>query len=64
MTKAVPDPSFEGDSKAFKDWIRSIEKYAMLVGMALGSIKYIAYQSAKGPVSNFIKGHFEAFPDQ
>jgi hypothetical protein len=36
----------------------------MLVGMTRGSIKYIAYQSAKRPVSNFMKRRFKAFPDQ
>lgn len=36
----------------------------MLIGLDRGSIRYLTYQSAKGPVSNFLKRHFEAHPDQ
>lgn len=53
---------FEGDSKCFKDWIKMIEKYSMLVGMANDSIKLVAYQSSKGPVSDFLKRHMDANP--
>ena len=46
---------FEGDSKIFKDWVRSIEKYASLTGLTDDRVKMVAYQSSLGAVSDFIK---------
>ena len=46
---------FEGDSKIFKDWVRSIEKYASLTGLTDERVKMVAYQSSRGAVSDFIK---------
>ena len=46
---------FEGDSKIFKDWVRSIEKYASLTGLTDDRVKMVAYQSSRGAVSDFIK---------
>ena len=43
---------FEGDSKIFKDWVRSIEKYASLTD---DRVKMVAFQSSRGAVSDFIK---------
>ena len=43
--------SFNGDSKEFKDWIKSIEKYAILTWVGADRIKMIAYQSSRGAVS-------------
>ena len=45
---------FEGDSKMFKDWVRSIEKYASLTGLTDDRVKMVAYQSSRGPVTEFI----------
>ena len=39
---------FEGDSKIFKDWVRSIEKYASLTGLTDDRVKMVAYQSSRG----------------
>ena len=36
---------FDGDSKIFKDWVRSIEKYALLTD---DRVKMVAYQSSWG----------------
>ena len=46
---------FEGDSKIFKDWVRSIEKYASLTGLTDDRVKMVAYQSSRDAVSDFIK---------
>ena len=46
---------FEGDSKIFKDWVRSIEKYASLTGLTDDRVKMVAYQSSRGAVGDFIK---------
>ena len=39
---------FECDSKIFKDWVRSIEKYASLTGLTDDRVKMVAYQSSLG----------------
>lgn len=53
--------SFDGGSpKEFKEWIKSIEKYALLTGVHADQIKLVAYQASKGPVSDFLKRYLEA----
>ena len=39
---------FEGDSKIFKDLVRSIEKYASVTGLTDDRVKMVAYQSSQG----------------
>lgn len=46
---------FEGDAKKFKDWVKSIEKYALLTDLDDDNVKRVAYQSSRGPVSDFIR---------
>ena len=46
---------YDGDPKKFKDWIKSIEKYASLTGIEGDGIKAVAFQSSKGCVSDFIQ---------
>ena len=62
MAKIIP--SFDCDSKNFKDWIKSIEKYCVLTCVPPDQVKMIAYQSSKGPVSDFLKCHLETNPGQ
>lgn len=50
---------FEGDVKEFKGWIKSIEKYVILTNLDVNQSKLIAYQSSKGPVSDFLKRHLD-----
>ena len=46
---------YEGDPKKFKEWVKSIEKYAVLANLGNDdSIKRVAYQASRGPVSEFI----------
>ena len=47
-------PPFGGDSKRFMEWIKSIEKYCVLTCVP-PDVKMIAYQSSKGPVSDFFE---------
>lgn len=56
-------PSFDGDSKSFKEWIKSIEKYCVLTRVPPDKVKMVAYQSSKGPVSDFLKRYLETNPD-
>lgn len=51
--------SFDGNPKEFKEWITSIEKYCILTRVGADQVKMVAYQSSKGPVSNFLKRHLE-----
>ncbi|MCG8104675.1 MAG: hypothetical protein N0C91_20110 [Candidatus Thiodiazotropha endolucinida] len=49
--------SFEGNPKEFKEWIKGIEKYSILTRVPADQVKMVAYQSCKGPVSDFLKRH-------
>ena len=46
---------FDGDPKKFKNWIKALEKYAVLTNMARERIKTVAFQSSMGCVSDFIQ---------
>ncbi|CAG2218423.1 unnamed protein product [Mytilus edulis] len=55
-------PSFGGNPKEFQEWIKAVEKYAVLTH-AIGNadrVKLIAYQSSKGAVSDYIKRYLTA----
>lgn len=52
--------SFDGNAKEFKDWIKNIEKYSILTRVPSDQVKMVAYQSSKGPVSDFLKRHLAA----
>ena len=47
-------PPFEGDPTKFKQWIKGIEKYALLTKQTDERTMYVAYQAARGSVSDFI----------
>ena len=47
--------SFEGDPKQYKEWIKSVEKYAVLTGLDNNRIKLVAYQASRGAVSGFLQ---------
>ena len=53
---------FDGDGKNFKEWIKNIEKYSLLTRVPNDQVKMVAYQSSKGPVSDFLKRYLEANP--
>ena len=49
-------PTFSGsESRLFSDWVKSIEKIGLLSRVEPIDYKLIAYHSARGPVSSFIK---------
>ena len=45
---------YSGELKGFKEWIKSIEKYALLTNADGVQTKCIAYQASKYVVSDFI----------
>lgn len=49
--------SFDGNPREFKEWIKNIEKYSILTRVPADQVKMVAYQSCKGPVSDFLKRH-------
>lgn len=53
---------FEGEPKKFKEWVKSIEKYAVLTNLDDNKVKRVAHQASRGPVSDFIKRYSEANP--
>ena len=54
---------FDGNPRHFREWIKSIEKYAMLVGVPDGRKKLIAFQTSGGAVSGFIQRYIQANPN-
>ena len=55
---------FDGQSRNFREWMKSIEKYATLVNVPDDRKKLIAYQSSSGAVSGFIHRYMLANPNQ
>lgn len=53
---------FEGEPKKFKEWVKSIEKYAVLTNLGQDRIKRVAYQASRGPVSDFICRYSDDHP--
>jgi len=51
-------PTFKGDSKTFKSWIRAIDKFCLISNITEDRKKnLIAYQTCEGPPSDFINRH-------
>ena len=48
-------PSYDGIPSKFKEWIKNIEKYSLLMNIPHGRIKLITYQTSSGSVSSFLK---------
>ncbi|XP_060575694.1 uncharacterized protein LOC132733112 [Ruditapes philippinarum] len=61
ITQSIPH--YEGDPKQFKEWLKEVEKYAVLVQANQDRTKLIAYQSCRGPVSDFIHRYLTAHPN-
>lgn len=47
--------SFNGEPDKFKEWVKSIEKYATLTRLGNVDIPRIVYQACIGPVGDFIR---------
>jgi len=55
--------TFKGDPKQFKEWVKSIEKYVLMVGTPQDKVNMVAFQSSEGPVSDFIQRYLAANPN-
>ena len=47
--------SFMGEEKRYSEWIKQIEKYAILANLESKRMKLVAYQTSRGPVSEYIR---------
>lgn len=47
--------NFKRDPKAFKRWIEAIQKHAMLEGISIEKVTYLAFKTSTGTVSDFIQ---------
>jgi hypothetical protein len=53
--------NFDGDSKTYKRWIKGIEKHAMLEGIPIEKITYLAMKTStgEGEISDFIRRYLK-----
>ena len=54
--------NFDGDSETYKRWIKGIEKHAMLEGIPLEKVVYLAFKTSTGAVSDFIQRYLKVNP--
>jgi hypothetical protein len=55
LGSALVVPPYSGDPKGFQNWIKCIEKQAMLDGLNDEAIKRLTFRSSKGAVADFIQ---------
>ena len=55
-------PNFEGDPQKFKIWLQAVEKVALLAEMGDQRKRLLAYQTAGGPVAEFLGRFLEQHP--
>ena len=54
---------FEGDSSEYKEWLRSIEKYAILAEANEADLRRLAIAMSRGVANDFIQCYAAAYPD-
>ena len=54
--------NFDEDSKTYKKWIKGIEKHAMLEGIPIQKVTYLALKTSTGAVSDFIERYLKVNP--
>ena len=52
-------PKFNGDSKKFRPWVKSVEKFIQITGAPVNNAVGVAYQAAEGLVSDFINRYID-----
>ena len=55
--------SFDGNPKEFKRWVKSVEKHALLERIPTDKIKFVAFKTSSGAVSDFIHRYVTGEPD-
>jgi hypothetical protein len=54
--------NFDGDSKTYERWIKGIEKHAMLEGIPIEKVVYLAFKTSTGAVSDLIPRYLKVNP--
>ena len=54
--------SFDEEPTKSRDWIKSIEKYVLLVGVEDNQSKGHAYQTSRGSLSDYIQRYMPEYP--
>ena len=55
-------PKFDGNPKFYRDWVKAIDKYAILLHVQDDRKKLMAFQSSSGAVTGFIERYMTANP--
>lgn len=55
-------PKFDGNPKYFREWVKAIEKYSVLLNAPDDKKQLMAFQSSIGAVSGFIERYMQANP--
>ena len=53
-------PNFDGTPSKFKQWVKAIDKYAILAALSNDKEKLVAYQTSTGAVSGFIERYISS----
>ena len=51
--------SFDGNPKEYREWVKSVEKYQVMMNVSENDCNIIAYQTSRGPVGGFIQRHLK-----
>ena len=55
-------PNFDGKQAEFHNWIKAIEKYALLARLPDDQKRFIALQSSSGLVADFLQRYLNSHP--
>ena len=64
LSSSIAIPSFSGDSKSFNNWIKCIEKQAMLENLDDEGIKRLTFRSSRDAVSDFVQRFLQEHPNE
>ena len=64
LSSSIAIPSFSVDSKSFNNWIKCIEKQAMLENLDDEGIKRLTFRSSRDAVSDFVQRFLQEHPTE
>ena len=62
LSLSLAIPSFSGDSKSFNNWIKCIEKQALLENLDDEGIKRLTFRSSRDAFSDFVQRFLQEHP--
>ena len=54
---------FNGNPKEYRQWIKTIEKYVLMTEQGVEALKVVAFQTARGAVSDYIHRFIKDHPN-